>query len=165
MHTVRDGNKTYKSVNRPCDGVDRIILLTYRVNRLDLDTGTRTSANWPTELQIEWAKKWPAIPKYRCALWQNMAQRAAQHQVDLAPESSPASRKTDCPGTRTVRLLFLDSSTGKHKGSCANKLWPAAESRDKNKILNQNKTLQCRKRNKTTKGEECKEGWVAWEGP
>ena len=52
-HTLRDGNKTCKSVNRPCDGVDRIILLTYRVNRHDLDTGTRASATWPTEFQIE----------------------------------------------------------------------------------------------------------------
>ena len=93
MHTLRDGNKTCKSINRPCDGVDRIILLTYRVNRHDLDKDTRTSANWPTELQIEWAKKSLAITIYRYALWQNMAEQASQHQVDLAPESSSATPK------------------------------------------------------------------------
>ncbi len=103
--------KHSKSVNRPCDGVHRITLLICRVNRHDLDTYTQTSANWPTELQIECGKKSPAITKCRYALWQNMAQRAVQDQVDLAPENSSASRKTDCLRTPAVAQLFLDSST------------------------------------------------------
>ena len=94
--------KHSESINRPCNSVHRITFPTYRVHRHDLDTRTRTSANWPTELQNECGKKSPAITKCRYALWQNMGQRAVQDQVDLAPENSSASRKTDCLRTPAV---------------------------------------------------------------
>ena len=103
--------KQNESINRPCNSVHRITFPTYRVHRHDLDTRTRTSANWPTELQNECGKKSPAITKCRYALWQNMAQRAVQDQLDLAPENSSASQYADWPTIPTGPQFFRDSST------------------------------------------------------